>query len=119
MWAVSVSRSAMPRNPASWPMGSSRGAMPVPQLGERGVEAGPLPVELVHEHHAGHAQLGRQRPRLLGLDLDAVHRAHHEHGQVRDAQGGRNVAHEVGVAGCVDEVDLVVAPLEGSDGQRQ
>jgi hypothetical protein len=95
------------------------GAEPVAQLGQGGVVAGPLAVELVDEDHAGQAEAGGQRPRLLGLDLDPVDRADHEHGQVGDAQGGGHVAHEVGVARRVDEVDLVVAPLERSHRQRQ
>ena len=50
---------------------------------------------------------------------DAVDRADHEHGEVGDPQGGGHVAHEVGVAGGVDEVDLVAVPLERGDGERQ
>ena len=60
----------------------------------------------------------------LGADLDAVDGADDEHGEVGDRQGGVDVAGEVGVAGRVDEVDLVglaVArrPLERGEGQRQ
>ncbi len=95
------------------------GAQPVAQLGQRGVVVGALAVELVDEHHAGDAEPGGQAPRLLGLDLDAVDGADHEHGEVGDAQRGGHVAHEVGVAGRVDEVDLVVTPLERGDRQRQ
>ena len=80
----------MPRKPASSPMGSSRGATPapklVPELVEGAVEAGPLPVELVDEEHPGQAQLGGQPPDDLGLDLDALDRADHEHGQVGHAR---------------------------------
>ena len=47
-------------------------AEPVAQLGERGVVAGALAVELVDEHHAGHAEARGHLPRLLGLHLDAV-----------------------------------------------
>ena len=99
--------------------GGDAGAEPIPQLVEGAVEAGPLPVELVDEHHAGHAQLGGQLPHDLGLDLDALDRAHHEHRQVGDPQRGGHVADEVGVAGGVDEVDLVVVPLERGQRQRQ
>ena len=95
------------------------GAQPIAQLVQRGVEAGPLPVELVHEHHAGQAQVGGHLPRLLGLDLDPVDRADHEYRQVGHPQRGRDVADEVGVARRVDEVDLVVAPLERCQRQRQ
>ena len=84
----------------------------VAQLVEGPLEVGPLPVELVDEHHAGDAELGRQPPDRLGLHLDALDRADHEHGEVGDPQRGVDVADEVGVAGRVDQVDLVALPLE-------
>ena len=34
----------------------------IAELGEHGVEVGPLPVELVHEHQAGHAHARRPAP---------------------------------------------------------
>ena len=64
------------------------GAEPVPQLVEGPLEAGPLPVELVDEDHAGHAEAGRLAPDGLGLHLDAVDRGDHEHRQVDHAQRG-------------------------------
>ena len=83
-------------------MGSSSGATPapnaVPELVERALEVGPLPVELVDEDHAGQAELGGHPPDRLGLHLDALDRADHEHGQVGDPERGVDVADEVGVA---------------------
>ena len=73
-------------------------AQPVAQLVEGALEAGPLAVELVDEDHPGHAELGGLTPHRLGLHLHAVHRAHHEHREVDDAEGGADVAEEVGVA---------------------
>ena len=83
------------------------------------LERGPLPVELVDEDHAGQAQLGGPPPHDLVLDLDALDGADDEHGQVGDLQGGPDVAHEVGVAGGVDQVDLEAVPLERGEGERQ
>ena len=123
MMAVSVSRSATPRKAVSSPIGSSSGATagaePLAQLVERALEAGPLAVELVDEDHAGHVELGRDPPCRLGLDLDALDRADHEDGEVGDPQGGVDVADEVGVAGAVEQVDLVAVVLERREGQRQ
>ena len=55
----------------------------------------------------------------LGLHLDAVDRADHEHGEVGHPQRGLHVADEVGVAGGVDQVDLVALPLERGERERQ
>ena len=119
--AVSVSRSAMPRNPASSPTGSSKGAMPGPEalaeLGQGPVEAGTLAVQLVDEHEAGEPELGGQLPGGLGLGLDALDGAHHEDHEVGHRAGGPDLAEEVGVARGVDDVELHVA--HGARGQGQ
>ena len=94
-------------------------AEPLAQLGQRGVEAGALAVELVDEHHARDVEAPGEVPRLLGLHLDPVDGADDEHGEVGDPQRHRHLAEEVRVARGVDQVDLVVAPLERCDGQRQ
>ena len=103
----------MPRKPASSPTGSSSGAMPAPkrscERAQGAVEAGALAVELVDEDQAGQAQLGGEVPDRLGLGLDALHRAHHDDGQVDDRQRGADLAEEVGVPGGVDDVELDVA----------
>ena len=92
----------MPRNSASAPIGQLErrhaGAEPVAQLVERALEAGALAVELVDEDHPRHAEPAGLAPDRLGLHLDAVDRAHHEHGEVDDPQRGAHVAEEVGVA---------------------
>ncbi len=95
------------------------GSEPVAELVERALEAGPLAVELVDEDHPRHAQPGGLAPHRLGLHLHAVDRAHHEHREVDDPQRGTDVAEEVGVAGRVDQVDLVALPLEGRHRERQ
>ena len=91
----------------------------VAQLLERALEARPFAVELVDEHHAGHAELRGDLPRRIRLDLDAFDRADHEDGQVGHAQRRVDVADEVRVPGAVDEVDLVVLPLERRERERQ
>ena len=94
-------------------------AEPIPELFERAVERGAFLVELVDEDHAGDAQLPGESPDPLGADLDSVDGVHHEHGEIDHAQGGVDVANEVGVARRVDEVDLVALPLERGVGQGE
>ena len=89
------------------------------QLLERALEAGALTIELVHEDHAGEAQLGGDLPDHLGLHLDAVDRAHDEDGEVGHAECRLHVADEVGVARGVDQVDLVALPLERGQRERE
>ena len=94
-------------------------AEPVAELVERALEAGALAVELVDEDHPRHAEPAGLAPDRLGLHLDAVDRAHHEHREVDDPQRGPHVAEEVGVARRVDQVDLVALPLERRHRERQ
>ena len=77
------------------------------------MEVGPRLVLLVDEHDARDAEGGTSSPRRLGSDLDAVDGADHEHRQVGDGEGGADLAGEVGVAGGVEEVDLVRRRLAG------
>ncbi len=95
------------------------GAEAVAQLFERAVEGGALLVELVDEDHPGDPHLLGETPHPLGAHLDAVDGAHHEDGEIDHAERSVDVADEVGVAGGVDEVDLVTLPLERGVGQRQ
>ncbi len=94
------------------------GAELVLELVEGARERRPLAVELVHEHGAGETELLGHAPHQLGLHLDAFDRRHHEHREVGGAQRGSDVAHEVGVAGRVDHVDLVTVVLERRHRQR-
>ena len=91
------------------------GAEPLLELVEGAGERGPLAVELVHEDGASDPELLGQRPRGLGLDLDALHRRHHEHRKVGRAQCRGHIADEVGVPRCVDDVDLVPVVVEGRE----
>ena len=100
------------------------GPEPGLQFAEDAMEVSPLLVLLVDEHQAGDAGCSALLPRRLRADLDPVDGADHEHGEVGDGQGGVDVAGEVGVAGGVDEIDLVRLsvtglPLERGQRQRQ
>ena len=57
-------------------------------------------------------------PRDLGLHLDAFDRGDDEQREVGGLQRGGDVADEVGVAGRVDDVDLVAVVLERREGER-
>ena len=97
------------------------GAERRPDLGQRAVEVGALPVELVDHDHPRHAEPGGRPPGVLGLGLHAVGRADHDDGQVDVGQGRDHLAGEVGVPGGVEEVDLDPVDRErgqaGRDGQ--
>jgi hypothetical protein len=94
------------------------GTEPVLDGVERGEEVGTQPVHLVDEAHARHAVLVRLLPDRLGLGLDAGHAVEDRHGAVEDAQGPLDLDREVDVAGRVEDVDLVVAPVAGGGGRR-
>ena len=87
-------------------------AEPLLQLVERARERRALAVELVDEDRARDAALLGELPRDLGLHLDAFDRGDDEQREVGGVQRGRDVADEVGVAGRVEEVDLVAVELE-------
>ncbi len=70
-------------------------------------------VHLVDEADAGDVVLGSLAPDLLGLGLDALLAVEHGNGAVEDAQRPLDLDREVDVAGCVDDVDLVVVPETG------
>ena len=90
-----------------------------PQLLERALEAGALTVELVHEDHARHPEVGSDLPDHLRLHFHAVDCAHDEHREVGHSQRREDVADEVGVTRRVDEVHLVAIPLERRQGERE
>ena len=102
--------------PASSPIGSSSGATPAPktspQLVEGALERGPLPVELVDEDHAGEAPARRPAARAPRSGPRRPRRRSPRTPRGRRPAGRPHVAHEVGVAGRVDQVDLVAVPLE-------
>ena len=76
-------------------------------------------IELVDEDHAGQPERRGRAPEPFVLHLDAFDRAHDEHGEIRDPQCRQRLTLEVGVPRRVDEVDLVVFPLDRRQGERQ
>jgi hypothetical protein len=62
---------------------------------------------------------GRRLPQHLVVGLQAAHGIDHEDGDVAHPQGGDGVAGEVGVAGRVHQIDVVVAPGERCHAQGQ
>ena len=77
---------------------SDAGAEPLAQLVERPLEVGAFAVELVDEDQPRDAELGGDAARHLGLHLDALDRAHDEHGEVGHGERRLDLGDEVGVA---------------------
>ena len=86
-----------------------------PHRRERRLEVGADAVHLVREGDARDAPAVRLAPHRLALRLDPVHRVEHRHRAVEDAQAPLDLDGEVHVAGGVDEVQLVAAPVEARD----
>jgi hypothetical protein len=87
-------------------------------LSKGAVERRAFPVELVDEDHPGQAHVGGVAPQHLVLRLHAGDAVDHEDGEVGDRHAEERLATEVRVAGCVDQVDAVVVPVERRHGQR-
>ncbi len=88
------------------------------ELVERARERRPFAIELVDEDRTRQAALFGELPRDLGLHLDALDRRHDEQREVGGLDRGGDVADEVGVARCVEHVDLVVLDLERRERER-
>ena len=78
------------------------------------VEVGVLAVDMVDEHGARQTHVLRLAPQLGGHDLRACHGVHHEQRHLGRLHGGQRVADEVGVAGRIKQVDLVVLVRNGA-----
>jgi hypothetical protein len=89
------------------------GAQALLDLGDDVVERRADAVELVDEGQAGDMELVGLVPHRLGLRLDPADRAEHHDRAVEDPQRALDLDREVDMAGGVDQVDLVLAPLEG------
>ncbi len=96
------------------------GLEPVLDHADGAVEVGTDAVHLVDEADARHAVAVRLPPHGLGLRLDAGDRVEHGNRAVEHAQRTLDFDREVDVAGRVDDVDAVVAPLArgGGGGDR-
>src|SRR5262249_2962406 len=80
-------------------------------------EGGPEAVELVDVGDAWDLVLVGLEPDGLRLPLNAADGTKDAHAAVEDAQGPLDLGREVHVAGGVDDVDLVVAPVDGDGGR--
>ena len=88
------------------------------RLRRRCVEVGADAVHLVDVGDARHAVLVGLAPDGLGLRLDAGDRVEQRDRAVEHAQRALDLDGEVDVAGRVDDVDAVVAPVGGGRGGR-
>ena len=86
--------------------------------GQYAVVVGARLVELGDHDGPRHADLGALTPQRGGGVVDRLARGDHEQRAVGRPQAGAHLAHEVGVPGGVDEVDLGVAVDDRGDGQR-
>src|SRR5215212_4609994 len=77
-----------------------------PGRGERLSEVGVLAVHLVDEEQARDTPFFGKPPDLLGANLDTGRGIDDDDGRIGYAQRRLDVANEVGVARCVDDVDL-------------
>jgi hypothetical protein len=80
------------------------------------LEVGADAVHLVDERDARDVVLVGLAPHRLGLGLDPADRAEHGDRAVEDAQRALDLDGEVDVAGRVDDVDPVIAPVAGGGG---
>ena len=87
------------------------------RLGEHAVVVGARLVELGDHHGPRHPDVGALAPQGEGPGVHAVVGRDHEQRAVGGPQARADVAHEVGVPGGVDEVDLGLAVHHGRDGE--
>ena len=79
---------------------------------------GPRVVELGHHHRSRHPDVGALAPQHRRDLVDRLVGRGHEQRAVRGPEPGPQLAHEVGVPGGVDEVDLHAAVHDGRHRQR-
>ena len=84
---------------------------------EHPVVVGARVVELGDHDDARHVHVGALAPQRPGRLVDALVGGDHEHRAVGGAQPGAQLAHEVGVPGGVEEVDLDAVVHQRREGQ--
>ncbi len=92
--------------------GQHVGGEPRPHRGQRPVQRGARPVDLVHEQQGRHAEPLERAEEDPGLRLHPLDGRQHQHRGVQDAEGALDLGDEVGVPRGVDDVD-------GPAGQRE
>ena len=110
----------MPENVEPWPIGHvERDALGAERLADRLQVRAVIDVLGVHlgdDDEPAQAQPARLLEEPAGVDLDA-RRARDGDDHVLDGrQGAQGVADEVGIAGRVDQVDLLARPRRGGRG---
>jgi hypothetical protein len=89
------------------------------KLREDAGEVRPLAVEHVDDQAAGDAELFRAFPDPAGLHLDSHHAANDQHNALDNSQCRQQITLEAGVAGRVDQVQLVTPPEHVADSGLQ
>ena len=74
------------------------------------------PVHFVDEANAGHVVLICLAPHRLRLGLHAGHGIHNYNAAIQDAQAPFHLGGEVHMAGGIDDIDPMVAPIGGGGG---
>ena len=101
----------------SW-MGTGRAPRRVLISSTTASKSAPARSILLMKASRGHVKAVGLPPDRLGLGLDPRDPAEHHHRPVEHAQRALDLDGEVDVAGGVDQVQLVVAPLDGGGGRR-
>ena len=95
--------------------GDRRRRQTAPDRRDDALGVGPASVDLVDEDQRRHADAPKRAEQQRGLGLDALDRRDDQHRTIEDAEDTFHLGDEVGVAGCVDEVDRQIADLERGD----
>ena len=93
-------------------------AKPLNDVVETLEEVGADLVHLVGEHDPRHAVLVALAPDRLGLRLDALVGIEHAHRAVEHPQRALDLDGEIHMAGSVDDVEALFAPIGGGRGGR-
>ena len=96
--------------------GNHAGAELFVYLGHGLGEVGVFAIHLVHDHHAGLIGLFAHVHGLFNAYHGAGYGAHDYKGGIRQGHCGADFAIEIEEAGGIDNVDLGVLPLKGSEG---
>ena len=105
---------------AAFPLGSVEeeevGREFLDKVVQNGKRVGAHTIDFVDETDDGYVSCLECAPEGFGLGLDAFDGREQENGGVEDTQRSFDFGGEVDVPGCVDKVDLDVAPGEGEGG---
>ncbi len=83
---------------------------------QRALEVGVLAIHLVNHYEARQFELVAVLPHQFGAHFHTGHRIHHDDGRVRHAQRRLHLAHKVGEARRVQNVDFVIVEFDRNEG---